>query len=94
MEDLKKNDELMKAIEDMGFGSLKHLHGVKLEHQYIRELVNSFHVQSSSVCGVVVTDKDVGNILGVKSSGKLIPNISNDHLAKWKDKYKKKTSPH
>lgn len=87
MEELKKNDELMNFVEEMGFGALKYIHPVQLDHRYIINLANSFDVDSCSVHGLAIKEEDVHEILGVKADGELVREASEEELATFKKKY-------
>lgn len=85
-----KSDGLIKAIDEIGFGALKYLPSVKMEHAYIKILLDNFNVETCSIFGVQIKDKDVVNILGVPNGTETVPSISEDGNQKFKKKYGQK----
>lgn len=78
MQILDKNEEKMRAIEEMGFGSLKYLPIVNLDLKLVRKLLDRFDAVSCSLDGEKITDADVKNVLGIPARGLPIPNSLSD----------------
>ncbi|KAK1378507.1 hypothetical protein POM88_025251 [Heracleum sosnowskyi] len=91
MKIIEKNEVLMRAVDDMGFKSLKYLQRVKMDFDLIKKLLDSFDLDTCSIFGVNIKAGDVARILGVPTKENLIPtSISDEEQMNFKSKFKKR----
>lgn len=87
-----KSDVLMKAVDETEFGSLKDLPFLKMEHSYVKKLLDNFNVDTCSIFWVQIKDKNVVTILGVSDGTEIITtSIGEENRPKFRGKFGKKS---
>ncbi|RYQ92047.1 hypothetical protein Ahy_B09g098151 [Arachis hypogaea] len=75
------SEEKKEIIRDLGFGGLMHIPPLRVHHQILRELSNSFKVGKNRLetgyGSFKVRPKTIGAALGINASGDLFPQKVN-----------------
>ncbi|RYR04963.1 hypothetical protein Ahy_B06g084776 [Arachis hypogaea] len=75
------SEEKKTIVRDLGFGGLMHIPPLRVHHQILRELANSFKLGENRLetgyGSFKVTPKRIGAVLGINASGDLFPQKVN-----------------
>ncbi|MED6173245.1 hypothetical protein PIB30_057546 [Stylosanthes scabra] len=71
---LRKNDEKMALIDELGFGAFSHLPDYNLKQHMLKELVNIYDIHDNTIHSVrgdvQITTEKIGKALGLSWNGK------------------------
>ncbi|KAK1400641.1 hypothetical protein POM88_000246 [Heracleum sosnowskyi] len=63
MEFINKNDEMKRAVEEMGFGTLRDVPNVQLDLKFIKMLLDGFDIGQCSIFGEIIKVEDATYLL-------------------------------
>lgn len=92
MEFINKNDEMKRAVEEMGFGTLRDVPNVQLDLKFIKMLLDGFDIGRCSIFGEIIKVEDMGTVLRIPAAGEPVPtSLPSATEQNFKAKFAKKS---